>query len=157
MKTTVEPAHEALLRQWGLLQGRGRQRMPACSQCWTASNAQAAIGRRTIEFALGSSIRPIAWLLPSDYSERPDLAANLERADREYIVACRMAETDLTRGKRIVQGIIYVLVVGVIAGLLGWINEFLSSGALALVHHRPSLHDHAGPTACADCGGRTGA
>jgi formylglycine-generating enzyme required for sulfatase activity len=121
-EATVEPAHEALLRQWGLLQG------------WLAEDAGLlavldGVKRASRDWTANNRIRP--WLIHTTdrlvaaerLSERPDLAANLERADREYIVACRMAETDLTRGKRIVQGIIYVLVVGVIAGLLGWINE----------------------------------
>jgi len=40
---TIEPVHEALLRQWGLLQGCW-PRMPGCLPCWKASNAHRAIG-----------------------------------------------------------------------------------------------------------------
>ena len=54
---------------------------------------------------------------------RPDLAANLEPTDRQYINACRKAEADTKRGWRILQVAIYVLFIGVIASLIGWINQ----------------------------------
>src|SRR5262249_41159870 len=56
-------------------------------------------------------------------SARPDLAANLEPTDRDYIAACRKSEADTKRGKRLLQGAIYVSLVAIIAGLVGWINQ----------------------------------
>jgi hypothetical protein len=41
----------------------------------------------------------------------------------KYIGACRKAEADLKRGKRLVQAVVYLLLVGIIAGLVGWINQ----------------------------------
>jgi hypothetical protein len=54
-------------------------------------------------------------------SGSPDLAANLEHTDREYIAACRKAEADAKRGKRFLMAGILVLLVGIILGLVGWI------------------------------------
>ena len=56
-------------------------------------------------------------------SARPDLAANLEPTDREYISACRKAEAIARGRRRRVQAFIYVLLVAIILGLLGVINQ----------------------------------
>jgi formylglycine-generating enzyme required for sulfatase activity len=64
-------------------------------------------------------------------SERPDLAANLEPTDRQYLAACRKAEADAKRGKRLLLAGIYVLLVGVIVGLVGWINQSYIKGQWA--------------------------
>lgn len=88
---TIEPAHEALLRQWGLLEGWLTEDtgllavldgVKRAARDWTKSGASAA------------------WLTHSEdrlaaaeaLNERLDLAANLESADREYLGACRRAE-----------------------------------------------------------------
>ena len=121
-EATIEPAHEALLRQWGLLEGwltedagllAVLEGVKRASRDWTANN------------------RGRAWLTHATdrleaaerLSARPDLAANLEPTDRQYLAACRKAEEDARRGKRLVQAVIYVLLVGVIVGLVGWINQ----------------------------------
>jgi hypothetical protein len=52
-----------------------------------------------------------------------DLAANVEPTDHDYLAACSKAEADTKRGKRLLLAGIYVLLVGVIAGLIGWINQ----------------------------------
>jgi formylglycine-generating enzyme required for sulfatase activity len=56
-------------------------------------------------------------------SARPDLAANLEPTDHEYLAACRKAEADAKRGKQLLMAGIYVLLVGVIASLVGIIEK----------------------------------
>jgi hypothetical protein len=65
-EATVEPAHEALLRQWGLLDG-WLTRMPGSSRYWKASNGEAATGRRTTGAGRGLCNRPIAWRPPSGF------------------------------------------------------------------------------------------
>ena len=52
----------------------------------------------------------------------PALAANLEPTDRAYLAACRK-EAAAKSGMRRVQALVYALLVGVIAGLFGWINQ----------------------------------
>jgi formylglycine-generating enzyme required for sulfatase activity len=119
---TIEPVHEALLRQWGLLQG------------WLAEDAgllsvMGGIKRASRDWAANG--KTAAWLTHATgrleaaerLRERPDLAANLRATDREYLAACRKAEAVAQTRTRRVRALIYVLLVGIIAGLVGWINQ----------------------------------
>jgi formylglycine-generating enzyme required for sulfatase activity len=119
---TIEPAHEALLRQWSLLEH------------WLAEDAgllTALEGVKRARRDWAANNRDASWLAHATdrlvaverLSERSDLAANLEATDLEYLAACRKAEAAATRRKRRVQAFIYVLLVGIIGGLLGWINQ----------------------------------
>ena len=56
-------------------------------------------------------------------SERPDLAANLEATDRDYLAACREAEQMVTVRKRRARALVGVLAFGILAGTLGWMNQ----------------------------------
>jgi formylglycine-generating enzyme required for sulfatase activity len=119
---TIEPAHEALLRQWGLLGGwltedaallAVLEGVKRASRDWAANNRDRAwLAHTTDRLAAAERL-----------SARPDLAANLEPTDRQYIAACRKAEADAKRGKRFLQAAIYVSLFGIIAGLVGWINQ----------------------------------
>ena len=119
---TVEPAHEALLRQWGLLQGwltedagllAVLEGVKRASRDWAANNwSRSWLSHQTDRLAAAERL-----------FARPDLAANLEPTDRQYINACRKAESDTKRGWRMLQVAIYVLFIGVIASLIGWINQ----------------------------------
>ena len=121
-EATIEPAHEALLRQWGLLQGwltedagllgvlEGVKR---ASRDWAANNqGRAWLTHATDRLAAAERL-----------TERPDLAANLEPTDRAYLVASRKAQEEAKRVRRLLQAAIYVLLVGVIVGLVAWINQ----------------------------------
>jgi formylglycine-generating enzyme required for sulfatase activity len=121
-EATIEPAHEALLRQWGLLGGwltedagllAVLERVKRSSSDWAANNR----GRAWLTHAadrLATAER---------LSARPDLAANLDSTDHAYIAACRKAEADAKRGRRLLQGTIYALLIGAIFGLVAWINQ----------------------------------
>jgi formylglycine-generating enzyme required for sulfatase activity len=121
-EATIEPAHEALLRQWSLLEGwltedtgvlAVLEGVKRASRDWAANNRDRAwLAHAADRLAAADRL-----------SARPDLAANLEPTDREYLAACRKAEADAKRGKRLLLGGIYALLVGVIAGLVGWINQ----------------------------------
>jgi formylglycine-generating enzyme required for sulfatase activity len=121
-EATIEPAHEALLRQWGLLEGwltedagllAVLEGVKRASRDWAANNRDRAwLAHQTDRLAAAERL-----------SVRPDLAANLERTDRDYIVACRKAETDAKRGKRLLQIATYASLVVVIIGLVGWIKQ----------------------------------
>jgi class 3 adenylate cyclase len=92
---TIEPVHEALLRQWGLLQG------------WLTEDSGLlalleGVKRAARDWAANG--RDAAWLTHATnrleaaertLSERPDLAAILEPRDREYVAACRRREDAL--------------------------------------------------------------
>src|SRR5262245_30375582 len=119
---TIEPAHEALLRQWGLLEG------------WLAEDAgllaaMEGVKRASRDWAANN--RDAAWLTHGKdrlaaaerLTSRADLAANLEPMDREYLAACRKLETVARRRMRRVQALIYVLLVGIIVVLIGVINQ----------------------------------
>lgn len=88
---TIEPAHDALLRQWGLLQGWLREDaglltvldgIKRASRDW-ASNGKAASWLAHV----GDRLRVAERL-----TQRPDLAANLEPTDQAYVVACQQQE-----------------------------------------------------------------
>jgi formylglycine-generating enzyme required for sulfatase activity len=121
-ENTIEPAHEALLRQWGLLQGwlaedagllAALEGVKRASRDWAANNRDASwLTHATDRLAAAERLM-----------SRPDLAANLEPTDREYLAACRNAEATARSRKRRLQAMIYLLLLGIIGGLLGWINQ----------------------------------
>jgi hypothetical protein len=93
-EATIEPAHEALLRQWGLLQG------------WLTEDAGLlavleGVKRASRDWAANAKDK--AWLAHTTdrlaaaarLGARPDLAANLEPTDHEYLASCRKAEEKL--------------------------------------------------------------
>jgi formylglycine-generating enzyme required for sulfatase activity len=121
-QATIEPAHEALLRQWGLLNG------------WLTEDAALlavleGVKRASRDWAANNRDR--AWLTHQTYrlgaaarlSARADFAANLEPTDSEYIAACRKAEADAKRARRLLQIATYASLVAVIIGLVGWIKQ----------------------------------
>jgi formylglycine-generating enzyme required for sulfatase activity/lipoprotein NlpI len=121
-ESTIEPAHEALLRQWGLLQGwltedagllAVLEGVKRASRDWVANN------RDTPWLAHTSDRLAAAERLTA----RPDLAANLEPTDRQYITACREAEATAKARRRRAQTAVYVMLLGIIVGLVGWINQ----------------------------------
>lgn len=92
-ETTIEPAHEALLRQWSLLQG------------WLTDDTTLLAVLEGVKRASRDWVNwnnGTAWLLHAGerlataerLNQRPDLAANLHDADREYLAACRTAENE---------------------------------------------------------------
>jgi formylglycine-generating enzyme required for sulfatase activity len=121
-EATIEPAHEALLRQWGLLQGwltedagllAVLEGVKRASRDWAANNRDRAwLTHATDRLAAAERL-----------SARPDLAANLEPTDDAYIAACRKAEADARRGRRLLQTATYVSLVAIIIGLVGWIEQ----------------------------------
>lgn len=119
---SVEPAHEALLRQWGQLQG------------WLAEDAGLLAIVESVRRAArdwdghGREDRWLAHaadrLAAADrLRERPDLAAGLGPLDLDYLAACRAAEAAAGRRRVLVQSLIYTLLLGIIGGLLLWINQ----------------------------------
>jgi formylglycine-generating enzyme required for sulfatase activity len=143
---TIEPAHEALLRQWGLLEGwlkedsgflaviDGVQR---ASRDWTDNGKRAAWLTHTTG-RLEAADR---------LSERPDLAALLLPTDQEYLAVCREAERAAgekeraaARRRKRMQAVVGLLMVGIIAGLIGWINQaFLKAQLNWFIAMRPYM------------------
>ena len=119
---TIEPAHESLLRQWDLLQGwltedagllAVLEGVKRASRDWVANDRVASsLTHATDRLAAAQQL-----------TARRDLAANLDPTDREYLAACQKAELAAKVRTRRLQASIYILLVGVIAGLVGWINQ----------------------------------
>jgi formylglycine-generating enzyme required for sulfatase activity len=138
-EVTIEPAHEALLRQWGLLQG------------WLAEDAGLLAVLESVKRASrdwAASAESAAWLTHATgrleaaerLTERPDLAANLEPRDRDYIATCRKAEAAARTRTRRVQAVIYALLVGIIAGLVGWIfQDYIKEQVIWVTTGRPYM------------------
>jgi formylglycine-generating enzyme required for sulfatase activity len=119
---TIEPAHEALLRQWGLLQE------------WLKEDA-ALLGilegvRRAAREWDEHGRDPI-WLthttgrleLTERLRERPDLLAMLALREQDYLRACRSVEQRARTRARRTQAVIYTLLISVIMGMAAWINQ----------------------------------
>ena len=90
-EVTIEPAHEALLRQWALLQG------------WLHEDTTALSILESIKRAVrdwGANAKSEAWLAhhgerlreAQELDARPDIAARLDTTDRAYLVACLALE-----------------------------------------------------------------
>ncbi len=89
---TVEPAHEALLRQWGLLQGW-------LEEDFAALSTLGGIQRAARDWAANN--KDEAWLVhvagrledAEEVARRNDLADMLEPTDRAYLAAAHAADT----------------------------------------------------------------
>jgi formylglycine-generating enzyme required for sulfatase activity len=99
---TIEPVHEALLRQWGLLQGwlvedagllSVLEGVKRASRDWAANGKDAAwLTHATNRLQAAERLR-----------DRPDLAASLEQTDWDYLTACREREDALVAEARYAQ------------------------------------------------------
>jgi len=121
-ESTIEPVHEALLRQWGLLEGwltedagllAVLEGVKRASRDWAANDGDKAwLAHATDRLAAAERL-----------SERPDIAANLGPTDRAYLAACRKAESVATARTRRIRALAYTLLIGIIAGLVAFINQ----------------------------------
>jgi formylglycine-generating enzyme required for sulfatase activity len=128
---TIEPVHEALLRQWGLLQG------------WLAEDAGLlavleGVKRASRDWAANE--KDEGWLTHATgrlqaaerLQGRPDLAASLEQTDLDYLAACRdhenatIAESQAARmrKRRMELALIGVLMLISLFGIVHalWVN-----------------------------------
>ena len=129
---TVEPAHEALLRQWGLLQGWLQEDLGALTTL-------EAVKRAARDWAAND--RSADWLNHAggrledagQIAARPDFAADLSDDARDYLRHCREAEAArrrerdeaqiaaLRHARRVLSGVTVGLVaVLAFAGIAGW-------------------------------------
>jgi formylglycine-generating enzyme required for sulfatase activity len=119
---TIEPAHEALLRQWGLLQGwlvedfallsilDGVKR---ASRDWAANGRQAAwLTHRTERLKAAEAL-----------DARPDLSRNLEPTELDYLKACRAAESAARARARRAKALVSALMTLLVIGLVGWFEQ----------------------------------
>jgi formylglycine-generating enzyme required for sulfatase activity len=138
-QVTIEPAHEALLRQWGLLKGWLEEDVGALTTL-------AGVQRAAHDWA--ANHKDTAWLaheagrleVALGVRERPDLAANLQPTDREYLEACRTKQAATRRRARRIRAVVYTLVAGIIVGLIGWIKQsYIKEQANWFISMRPYM------------------
>ncbi len=114
-EVTIEPAHEALLRQWSLLEGWLKE---------DAGQLSVIDGIKRAAKTWADNKRRNGWLVHTGGNlvaaervrQREDLAASLDATDQAYIRACR------GRVRRQNAGLAFVGAV-IIAGLTGWYTE----------------------------------
>jgi uncharacterized caspase-like protein len=120
-ETTIEPAHEALLRQWGLLQGwlsddtgllTVLDGIKRAARDW-AANAKASSWLAHSADRLRAAERLLA---------RSDLAANLEPTDKAYVVAAQQQERAERRRarSRLLTGLAASVALGLLGAAGGW-------------------------------------
>jgi formylglycine-generating enzyme required for sulfatase activity len=121
-EATIEPAHEALLRQWDRL------------QTWLTEDRELLVMMDAVKRAARDWRKHAdgaAWLTHKgdrlkaveQIEGRQDLAAGLEPVDRAYLTACRKAEAEARRGTRRMLGVVGVLALFVVGGAVGWLNQ----------------------------------
>jgi formylglycine-generating enzyme required for sulfatase activity len=124
-EVTVEPAHEALLRQWGLLRGwlvedtallSVLEGVKRSSRDWAANHRSAAwLTHTTHRLADAERLR-----------ERPDLSSNLEPTDRDYLTACRDSELAGHRQTRRIQAAFgFLILLLASTGVAWWKKDIL--------------------------------
>jgi formylglycine-generating enzyme required for sulfatase activity len=119
---TIEPAHEALLRQWGLLQEWLKE---------DAASLGVMEGVRRAAREWEENGRNAIWLthktgrleLAERLRDRPDLVALFGKAEWDYLAACRKIEQQARNRGRLTQALLFALLVGIIVGMAGWINQ----------------------------------
>ena len=144
-ETTIEPAHEALLRQWGLLQGWLKEDAPLLTVLdgiKRAARDWAANGKATSYLAHAEErLRAAERLLA-----RPDLAADLEPTDKDYVASCRRAEQAAQARARRVQGGRRAPSLSAWVCSAGWKQDFLQEHfQLVLATMRPYMRTEIQP------------
>lgn len=138
---TIEPAHEALLRQWGLLEGWLEEDFEALS-------AIEGVQRAALEW--DANDKTDDWLAHSAgrletaeaFSTRQDLGDHLTPDQKAYLASCRKADNEQRNkeleaqkkiAKRTTLGLIAASILTIIAGTMamwGWL-EYTESNQLA--------------------------
>ena len=114
-------AHEAIFRRWDKLRDwiaaerdflAWRSRLEAARRAWQATPD----GSKNDALLMGAALTQAqSWLASA--------AEDLPVADRDFIDRSVERESKARRRMQRVRVLIYVLLVGIIAGLVGWINQ----------------------------------
>jgi formylglycine-generating enzyme required for sulfatase activity len=127
-ETYAEVAHEAIFRRWDKLREwiaaereflAWRSRLEAARRAWQ----EAPDGSRTEALLMGLALAQAQiWL-----AKRQE---DLHGVDREFIdLSVKRERKAMGRARRI-QALVYVLLVGIIIGLVGWINQSYVEGQI---------------------------
>jgi formylglycine-generating enzyme required for sulfatase activity len=120
-ETCAEVAHEAIFRRWDKLRNwiaaereflAWRTGLEAARRAWQATLDSS----KNDALLMGAALTQAqSWL-----AKRTD---DLPVIDREFIDQSSRRERRARRGARRVQALVYMLLIGSIAGLIGWINQ----------------------------------
>jgi formylglycine-generating enzyme required for sulfatase activity len=136
---TIEPAHEALLRQWEELQN------------WLVVDRELLIVMDNVKRAArdwDKNERGDAWLThegarlqaAQKLNGRPDIAAGLDQTDQNYLTACARAEAAARRRTRGTRAALGALAFSVVAGAIAWHYEaYLKDGVHWITVVRPYM------------------
>ena len=121
-EATIEPAHDALLRQWGLLEGWLEEDFGALATL-------EALKRAARDWKANASLT--GWLVHSgsrlataeSVCKRDDLSRSLEPADWAYLRACQTSERAASRTRRRLRTVSVIMATTLAIGLVGWINQ----------------------------------
>jgi len=121
-ETYAEVAHEAVFRRWDKLRN-----WIAAEREFLAWRTGLEAARRTWQTTLDSSNNEDALLMGAALTQAQSWIAkrrdDLPPIDQDFIEqSCRRESRERSRARR-VQSLVYVLLVGSIAGLIGWINQ----------------------------------
>ena len=141
---TIPSGYEALLRQWDDLQN------------WLIEDRECLIVMDNVKRAArdwDKNRKGHAWLAHEGarlkaagmLNERPDLAAGLDKVDRDYLSECAKAEAKARRQVRRTRAILGALSFSVIAGVIAWRFEaYLNEDVLSLDHGCAALRGTTG-------------
>ena len=121
-RVTIEPAHEALLRQWGLLQGWLKEDLAALAT-WKACSVELETGPRTPRARLGSRTRPTDCMRRSGSQTGRTSQEIWSPPTRAISTACRNAARVAAARSRRVQAIAAALLVLLALCGLGWLYQ----------------------------------
>ena len=137
-ETYAEVAHEAIFRRWGKLRDwiaaereflAWRTGLEAARRAWQATPDSSKSDALLMGVALAQAQ---SWLA----KRREDLPV----VDRDFIDQSAKRESKARGRARRVRALVYVLLVGIIAGLVGWINQAYVKEQIELVHDHAALH-----------------
>jgi hypothetical protein len=125
-ETYAEVAHEAIFRRWDKL-----REWIAAEREFLAWKSGVEAARRAWQATPGSSKNDALLMglaLAQAHSWLAKRVEDLSSVDREFVDLSVNRERKARRRARRVQALIYVLLVGIITGLVGWINLTESEG-----------------------------
>lgn len=120
-ETYAEVAHEAIFRRWGKLHD-----WIAAERDFLSWKSGLETARRSWQATLGGSkhealLMGLALAQARNWlAKRPE---DLPAADRQFIALSIERDRKARTTSRRVQSLVYVLLVGIIVGLVGWINQ----------------------------------
>jgi formylglycine-generating enzyme required for sulfatase activity len=120
-ETYAEVAHETIFRRWGKLRD-----WIAAERAFLAWKTRLEAARRTWKDTPESTKSDVLLMgaaLTQAQSWRATRGEDLPAIDREFIDQSTEREREATARARRIRTIVYVLLVGIIAGLVGWINQ----------------------------------